>query len=103
MQNDVIGLTEAVPELQTNTDDLEDKVYGDRDYSEAGIGHAKADVKFLRRDFNKFKKETQKHFKKVDEIQKDHETRIKKLESEVATLSASVSALQSAKPKGGEN
>ncbi|ADZ07421.1 prophage protein [Lactobacillus amylovorus] len=103
LQNDVIGLTEAVPELQTNTDDLEDKVYGDRNYSEAGIGHAKADVKFLRRDFNKFKKETKQHFNKVDEIQKDHETRIKKIESEVATLSASVSALQSAKPEGGKN
>lgn len=102
LQNDVIGLAETVPELQTNTDDLEDKVYGDRDYSEAGIGHAKADVKFLRRDFNNFKKETKKHFTKIDKIQKDHETRIKKLESEVVTLSASVSALQSAKPKEGE-
>lgn len=103
LQNSVIGLTEVVPDLQTNTDDLEDKVYGDRNYSEAGIGHAKADVKFLRRDFNKFKKETKKHFKKIDEIQKDHETRIKKIESEVASLSAAVSALQSAKPKGGKN
>lgn len=95
LQNDVIGLTEVVPDLQTNTDDLEDKVYGDRNYSEAGIGHAKADVKFLRRDFNKFKKETKKHFKKVDKIQKNHETRIKKLESEV-------SSLQSANSKGGK-
>ena len=95
LQNDVIGLTETVPDLQTNTDDLEDKVYGDRNYSEAGIGHAKADVKFLRRDFNKFKKETKKHLKKVDKIQKDHETRIKNLESKITSL-------ESAKPKEGE-
>ncbi len=103
LQNSVVGLTETVPELQNNTDDLEDKVYGDRDHSDAGIGSAKARVKFLKRAFNKFQKETKDHFKKVDEIQKDHETRIKNLESKVTSLSATVSALQSANSKGGKN
>lgn len=95
LQNSVVGLTETVPELQNNTDDLEDKVYGDRDHSDAGIGSAKARVKFLKRAFNKFKKETKDHFKKVDDIQKDHETRIKNLESKVTSL-------ESAKTEGGK-
>lgn len=96
LQNSVVGLTEIVPELQNNTDDLEDKVYGDRDHSDAGIGSAKARVKFLKRAFNALQKETKDHFKKVDDIQKDHETRIKNLESKVASL-------ESAKPEGGKN
>lgn len=103
LQNDVIGLTEVVPDLQNNTDDLEGKVYGDRDHSDAGIGSAKARVKFLKRAFHAFQKETKDHFKKVDDIQKDHETRIKNLESKVTSLSATVSALQSAKSEGGKN
>lgn len=96
LQNSVIGLTEAVPSLQDNTDDLEDKVYGDRNHSDAGIGNAKARVKFLKRAFHEFQKETQKHFKKADKIQKDYETRIKNLESKVASL-------ESAKPEGGKS
>ena len=103
LQNSVVGLTETVPELQSNTDDLEDKVYGDRDHSDAGIGSAKARVKFLKRAFNALKKEAKDHFKKVDDIQKDHETRIKNLESKVTSLSATVSALQSTKTEGGKN
>lgn len=96
LQNSVVGLTEIVPELQNNTDDLEDKVYGDRDHSDDGIGSAKARVKFLKRAFNALQKETKDHFKKVDDIQKDHETRIKNLEAKVASL-------ESAKPEGGKN
>lgn len=96
LQNSVVGLTETVPELQSNTDDLEDKVYGDRDHSDAGIGSAKAKVKFLKRAFHDFQKETKEHFKKVDDIQKDYETRIKNLESKVASL-------ESAKPEGGQS
>ena len=96
LQNSVVGLTETVPELQSNTDDLEDKVYGDRDHSDDGIGSAKARVKFLKRAFNALQKETKDHFKKVDDIQKDHETRIKTLEAKVASL-------ESAKTEGGKN
>lgn len=96
LQNSVVGLTETVPELQSNTDDLEDKVYGDRDHSDDGIGSAKARVKFLKRAFNALQKETKDHFKKVDDIQKDHETRIKNLEAKVASL-------ESAKTEGGKN
>lgn len=96
LQNSVVGLTEIVPELQNNTDDLEDKVYGDRDHSDDGIGSAKARVKFLKRAFNALQKETKDHFKKVDDIQKDHETRIKNLEAKVASL-------ESTKTEGGKN
>lgn len=96
LQNSVVGLTEIVPELQNNTDNLEDKVYGDRDHSDDGIGSAKARVKFLKRAFNALQKETKDHFKKVDDIQKDHETRIKNLESKVTSL-------ESAKTEGGKN
>lgn len=96
LQNSVVGLTETVPELQSNTDDLEDKVYGDRDHSDDGIGSAKARVKFLKRAFNALQKETKDHFKKVDDMQKDHETRIKNLEAKVASL-------ESAKTEGGKN
>lgn len=96
LQNSVVGLTETVPELQNNTDDLEDKVYGDRSHSDAGIGSAKARVKFLKRAFHDFQKETKDHFKKADGIQKDYETRIKNLESKVTSL-------ENAKPEGGKN
>lgn len=96
LQNSVVGLTETVPELQNNTDDLEDKVYGDRSHSDAGIGSAKARVKFLKRAFHDFQKETKDQFKKADGIQKDYETRIKNLESKVTSL-------ENAKPEGGKN
>lgn len=103
LQNDVIGINESISSVQDDASSLEDTVDSNAGKAKANDDQSKFSTKILRRDFNKFKKETKKHFKKIDKIQKDHETRIKKIESEVKTLSASVSALQSAKPKGGKN
>lgn len=55
LEHSMLGLSQTVSSVQSDSNDLEDKVDANRDHADAQVSRVKGNTFFLRKDFDKFK------------------------------------------------
>lgn len=60
LEHSMLGLSQTVSSVQSDSNDLEDKVDANRDHADAQVSRAKGNTFFLRKDFKKYQKDVKK-------------------------------------------
>lgn len=60
LEHSMLGLSQTVSSVQSDSNDLEDKVDANRDHADAQVSRAKGNTFFLRKDFKKYQKDIKK-------------------------------------------
>lgn len=64
LEHSMLGLSQTVSSVQSDSNDLEDKVDANRDHADAQISRAKGNTFFLKKDFKKYQKDVKKQNEK---------------------------------------
>lgn len=64
LEHSMLGLSQTVSSVQSDSNDLEDKVDANRDHADAQVSRAKGNAFFLRKDFKKYQKDVKKQNEK---------------------------------------
>lgn len=64
LEHSMLGLSQTVSSVQSDSNDLEDKVDANRDHADAQVSRAKGNTFFLRKDFKKYQKDVKKQNEK---------------------------------------
>lgn len=60
LEHSMLGLSQTVSSVQSDSNDLEDKVDANRDHADAQVSRAKGNTFFLKKDFKKYQKDVKK-------------------------------------------
>lgn len=64
LEHSMLGLSQTVSSVQSDSNDLEDKVDANRDHADAQVSRAKGNTFFLKKDFKKYQKDVKKQNEK---------------------------------------